>query len=131
VQEDEQEEERLDNPHEALLGLEHMWRNKEVIDSIFAQDDDAPPESLNPRHAEIKAMLLYDSLWLPWRKVGVLVAIFAWLVVTGVMRDTVHCGGVLYWLLAPSVVPFAMVVMFLVRRWLIGKQELCNEVRVT
>jgi hypothetical protein len=120
--------ERVPCGEEHLLQNEVTQRNKEIIDSVLGDGHAGTPRTLHPRRAEIKAMLQRDSQWLPWSKVSVLAAIFVWLVITEVAKEAIRCGGVLYCLLAASVVPFALTAMFIVRRWLIRKQELCNEV---
>lgn len=113
---------------EPLVSAEWGSKNKTLVDALLM---DAEPAAANPRAPEAKAMLEKDRRSVPPGNVATLTALFAWLLVTGMLKDVVACGSLAYWALTLSMVPLVAAVMAVVRRRLIGKQRLKVDVRPT
>ena len=101
-------------------------KNKALVDAIFTESE---PAAHMPRAPEAKAMLEKERRSVPPGNVATLTALFAWLLVTGAVKDVVRCGSAAFWALTLSIAPLVAAVMAVVRRRLIGKQRLKADVR--
>jgi hypothetical protein len=118
-----------DGQQQPLLAPELQTKNGETIQSIMAVGE-AESNADREHHAMVqaKALLVRESQILPFGKLAVLVALFAWLLGTGILKGDVGCGSVQYWLLALAILPCALLVMGVVRQGLLRKQTLKNQV---
>jgi hypothetical protein len=116
---------------EPLLAFDQASTNKVIMESILASADaEAPSGRAQPAaYAAARRMLAADRLQVPPGKLCVLLALFAWLLLSQIVKDEVKCGGFLYWFLVLSVMPLVGGIMAFVRPYLIDKGSLKKEVR--
>jgi hypothetical protein len=105
-----------------------MSRNKEVIDRIMRQSTDtlAMPQAMDE---DARRLLQRDAQRAPWSVLSVLLGLFVWLVISDTLKDAVKCGGAMYWIFVLSLIPVVMVIMLTVRRFLIHKAWVKEQVR--
>jgi hypothetical protein len=61
--------------------------------------------SQSPIYTEAKSIVAAERRTAPIGTILALTALFAWLVVSDLMKDQVTCGGVVYWTCILSIVP--------------------------
>jgi hypothetical protein len=94
-------------------------------------NDDGLLRSQSPIYAEAKGIVAAERRVAPIGTILALTALFAWLVVSDLMKDHVTCGGVVFWTCMLSIVPVVGVMMVLVRKRLICKDIVKAAVRYT
>ena len=113
---------------EPLLAASWQSENKERVDAI-RRGEVHPNGVSQDKYSEVQHMLEEEQRCAPPGTVAILVGLFSWLLVTGVLKDVVACGGAAYWLLVLSAIPLVAAIMSVVRNKLIRKGALKREVR--
>lgn len=111
-----------------MLGASWQSENKDLVDAIM-RDEMQPNGVPADKYSAVREILREEQRVVPWDIVATLVGLFGWLLVTGVVKDVVACGGTLYWLLVLSVMPLVAFIMCIVRNRLLRKGALKREVR--
>jgi hypothetical protein len=101
--------------------------NKALIDLILTAEPNSQVTSVSV-NSDVKRILQLERQYISFTTVGILVGLFAWLLVTDTLKRFVPCGGVYYWLLVFSIMPIVAVLMVVVRKHLVRKGNLKLEV---
>lgn len=77
----------------------------------------------------MQAVLLAESKQVPVWKVACMVGLFAWLLVTALVKGRVRCGSPAYWMLVFSIVPPVLFLLYQVTGILVHKRAIKDQVR--
>lgn len=84
---------------------------------------------METKRLRVQAVLLAESKQVPVWKVACMVGLFAWLLVTALVKGHVRCGSPAYWILVVSIVPPVLFLLYQVTGILVHKRAIKDQVR--